>query len=165
MSGNQIGVELVNYNGGSTASSQGVNNTFYNNNLIGNSVNALVEHATQASLGKGTDIVSWDNGAVGNYWSDYLAKYPNAKEIDSSGIGNTPYTIDENNTDHYPLLHQVNIPSISPTPEPSFSVGIWIPPVTIPIFVTALVVETVIVSSLLFRRHRKTANCTGMWKK
>ena len=26
-----------------------------------------------------------------NYWSDYFTKYPNATEIDSTGIGNTPY--------------------------------------------------------------------------
>ena len=26
-----------------------------------------------------------------NYWNDYLTKYPNATEIDSSGVGNTPY--------------------------------------------------------------------------
>lgn len=26
-----------------------------------------------------------------NYWSDYFTRYPNATEIDSTGIGNTPY--------------------------------------------------------------------------
>ena len=35
----------------------------------------------------------WDNGSIGNYWSDYLSKYPNATEIDHSGIGDTPYAI------------------------------------------------------------------------
>jgi hypothetical protein len=47
----------------------------------------------------------WDDGypSGGNYWSDYLTKYPHAAEIDGSGIWNTPYVIDGNNTDHYPL--------------------------------------------------------------
>ena len=40
----------------------------------------------------------WDNGSVGNYWSDYLSKYPNATEIDNSGIGDTPYAIIDSTT-------------------------------------------------------------------
>ena len=52
----------------------------------------------------------WDNGTIGNYWSDYQTKYPNANEIDNSGIGNTPYVIDANNIDHYPLLKPSVIP-------------------------------------------------------
>jgi hypothetical protein len=49
---------------------------------------------------------AWDDGypSGGNYWSDYQTIYPNASEIDSSGIWNTPYVIDANNTDHYPLM-------------------------------------------------------------
>jgi hypothetical protein len=41
---------------------------------------------------------------VGNYWSDYLTKYPSATQVDSSGIWNTSYEIDANNTDYYPLM-------------------------------------------------------------
>jgi parallel beta-helix repeat protein len=47
---------------------------------------------------------SWNSTNEGNYWSDYLTKYPNATEIDHTGIGNTPYVIDANNTDYYPLM-------------------------------------------------------------
>jgi hypothetical protein len=48
----------------------------------------------------------WDDGypSGGNYWSDYSTKYPSATEVDNSGIWNTPYVIDANNTDHYPLM-------------------------------------------------------------
>jgi hypothetical protein len=48
----------------------------------------------------------WDDGypSGGNYWSNYAARYPNAIENDSTGIWNTPYVIDSNNTDRYPLL-------------------------------------------------------------
>ena len=46
----------------------------------------------------------WDNGSVGNCWSDYLTKYPNAIQVNSSGVWNTHYVIDTNNTDNYPLM-------------------------------------------------------------
>ena len=48
----------------------------------------------------------WDNGVEGNYWSDYEDRYPDAEEIDDSGIWNTPYVIDTNNQDSYPLISQ-----------------------------------------------------------
>jgi len=69
---------------------------------------------------------TWDNGTVGNYWSDYQTRYPNATEIDNSGIGDTPYTVsygyisgdlgpapnsntpNPNDVDHYPLLFSVS---------------------------------------------------------
>jgi hypothetical protein len=40
----------------------------------------------------------WDYGSIGNYWSDYLSRYPNATEIDHSGIGDTPYAIIDSTT-------------------------------------------------------------------
>lgn len=68
----------------------------------------------------------WDNGypSGGNYWSDYTIKYPNATEIDNTGIGNTAYLIGNpcaiNSTrvnsyiveavDRYPLMAPVTIP-------------------------------------------------------
>jgi len=50
---------------------------------------------------------TWDDGypSGGNYWSDYEERYPNATEIDDSGIWDTPYVIDENNQDNYPLMN------------------------------------------------------------
>jgi parallel beta-helix repeat protein len=48
----------------------------------------------------------WDDGypSGGNYWSDYQTRYSSAIEIDRSGVWNTQYVIDANNTDHYPLM-------------------------------------------------------------
>ncbi|MGD6932860.1 MAG: hypothetical protein ACQCN5_01485 [Candidatus Bathyarchaeia archaeon] len=51
----------------------------------------------------------WDNGSVGNYWSNYTVKYPNASELGNSGIGDTAYVIDQNNIDHYPLTYPYDV--------------------------------------------------------
>jgi len=49
----------------------------------------------------------WDNGTVGNFWSDY-----NGTEIGNTGIGSTPYIIDPLNQDRYPLTtSSVNPPT------------------------------------------------------
>lgn len=86
----------------------GLGNKVYYNNIVDNTQSALVQQNVTA-------VVSWDNGYVGNYWSDYHSKYPNASEVDGSGIGDTPYVIDENNKDRYPILESFSIgpPKIS----------------------------------------------------
>jgi parallel beta-helix repeat protein len=55
----------------------------------------------------------WDNGEAGNYWSDYTNRYPNATEIDNSGVGDTPYYINENNIDRYPLMKPVDVSKLN----------------------------------------------------
>jgi parallel beta-helix repeat protein len=80
----------------------------------------------------------WDNGTVGNYYHDYLSKYPNASQITNSKIGNTEYLIEhiitwesdyangtrkQGNTtlgiaiDHYPLITAQNY-SYGANPQP-----------------------------------------------
>jgi len=69
-----------------------------------------------------------------NYWSDYSEKYPDAKELDGSGIWDTPYIDDRYEEDmassgkyiscidYHPLISPVLIPAFpeaSPTPEPT----------------------------------------------
>ncbi len=51
----------------------------------------------------------WTNGEFGNYWQDYQTNYPNITEIGNTGIGDTPYVINEYNTDPYPLVRQYDI--------------------------------------------------------
>jgi len=74
------------------------NNIVYHNNFIDNQKHVSNSDSTNV----------WDNGypSGGNYWSDYEESYPDAKELDGSGIWNTPYVIDENNQDNYPLMNR-----------------------------------------------------------
>lgn len=74
-----------------------------------------------------------------NYWSDYLIRYPNATELGSSGIGNTPNAFDTYREvtgilqDNHPLMNPISIanfgaPSPSPTPTvPEFPWMLAIP--------------------------------------
>ena len=74
------------------------NNILYNNNFINNTAHVSNLDSTNV----------WDNGypSGGNYWSDYKERYPDAEELKGSGIWNTPYVIDENNQDNYPLMNR-----------------------------------------------------------
>jgi len=109
---NEYGFNLLN-NITITADFIGFGNQVYYNNIADNGANAKSEltYIFTANVSKGegnsTDFVSWDNGKVGNYWSDYRSKYPDATEIDNSGIGNASYVIDENNKDRYPLFESL----------------------------------------------------------
>lgn len=62
--------------------------TFFHNNFIQNTQHVRNVNSTN----------NWDNGAEGNYWSNYTG-------VDSNqdGIGETHHIIDSNNTDNYPL--------------------------------------------------------------
>jgi parallel beta-helix repeat protein len=91
------------------------NNIFYGNDFVNREQVAVIKKGEDASKLGGL-VETWDNGNVGNYWSDYLTKYPNAAEIDGSGIGDTPYEIDSKNVDHYPLMAPANAPKASEAP-------------------------------------------------
>jgi hypothetical protein len=91
---------------------------------MGNSENVKI--SILASGNDGTWV--WDSGSSGNYWSDYTTKYPNATQIDHTGVGDTPYMIDAYNSDNYPLMKETSInppytildfPSSSPSASPS----------------------------------------------
>lgn len=71
------------------------NNTIYHNNFI-NNTRQVYQHSGFAIP---ISINMWDNGREGNYWSDY-----NGIDNNGDGIGDTPYIIDENNRDNYPLI-------------------------------------------------------------
>jgi len=65
------------------------NNTIFHNNFINNTVSLTNINSTNYL----------DNGIEGNYWSNY-----NGTDEDHDGIGDSPYVIDANNQDKYPLM-------------------------------------------------------------
>jgi len=73
-------------------------NRFYHNDFVNN-----YYQVHSITLGYPN---SWDDGypSGGNYWSDYEERYPDAMELDGSGIWDTPYFIDDYNQDNYPLM-------------------------------------------------------------
>ncbi len=116
------------------------NNTIFGNNFLG-------QNNFIASLNENF----WDNGSMGNYWSDY------------SGTGS--YFINSNNVDHYPLTNPVNITSIAtptptliptPPPEDRNPPHLELTDYLLPIGV--IVAVFIGLTILLYQRHRKTAN-------
>jgi len=86
--------------------------TIYHNNFINNTQQVYIYTSGYANV--------WDDGypSGGNYWSDYEERYPDAKELDGSGIWSTPYVIDENNQDNYPLMEPwspIEVPPVEDT--------------------------------------------------
>ena len=65
------------------------NNVIFHNNFINNT----------EPLRSIDSVNSWDNGIEGNYWSNYPGT-----DANWDGIGDTPYPIDKNNKDNYPLI-------------------------------------------------------------
>jgi hypothetical protein len=67
----------------------------------------------------------WDNGypSGGNYWSDYISRYPNATEIGNSGIGDTTYinSLASSVVDRYPLMtpYDASKPTVTAQPTPN----------------------------------------------
>ena len=81
---NSIGAELVNSS----------SNLFHHNCFIDNGVQISSRSEDEPNF--------FDNGAEGNYWSNY-----NGTDIDGDGTGDTPYIIDENNQDNHPLMNKI----------------------------------------------------------
>ena len=92
------------------------NNTIYNNNFVDNGDGSTLQVSIDKlyGLGKGN---FWNNGTVGNYWSDYLQRYPEASRINSTLVGDKPYYINENNQDNHPLMAPIELETIPEFPS------------------------------------------------
>ena len=92
---------LRNSHTGIYMSSDSTHHTVYHNNFIHN-----IYQVTCYALNN-----TWDAGYPfgGNYWSDYngtdTSKGPFQNITGADGIGDTPYIINENNVDRYPLMN------------------------------------------------------------
>ena len=94
------GNNIENNGSGITFASGSATNKVYHNNIIDNSVQFWSDGSPN----------TLDDGypSGGNYWSDYtgvdLYSGPFQDEPGRDGIGDTPYVINSNNTDGYPLI-------------------------------------------------------------
>lgn len=106
-----VGNTIRDNNYGIYAIRYSVKNTFIHNNFINNTKQIY------GSMNMHNDTF------LENYWSDYTGfdlyggSYQN--ETGSDGIGDTPYIIDENNIDHYPLMNPYSTP-----PPPAYALTI-----------------------------------------
>jgi hypothetical protein len=91
-------------------------NLIYCNNFINNTNNVNNSLLMTSEVA----INIWDNGTIGNYWSNY-----NGTDLNNDGIGDTPYVLDSNNQDRFPLItpyeqeSSANQPFPSPLPSPT----------------------------------------------
>lgn len=85
---NEVGINLTN----------SVSFQIYHNNFINNIDQAIDDNGNENT---------WDNGypSGGNYWADYTGI-----DSDLDGIGDTPYVIDGDSQDRFPLLNEFIIP-------------------------------------------------------
>jgi hypothetical protein len=92
---NVVGADIDQY------SDNNVTSIFYHNNFVDNTFQVETADYDDAY---GND--SFDNGEEGNYWSDYTGT-----EVDGDGIGDTPYVIDANRQDRFPLMTPFDVSS------------------------------------------------------
>jgi parallel beta-helix repeat protein len=98
------------------------NVTAYYNNFINNTIQVYISESYPNI---------WDDGypSGGNYWSDYTGidekRGPDQDQLGSDGIGDTPYVINVNNRDRYPLM--IPLGDITPPVATDDYNGLWQP--------------------------------------
>jgi len=122
---------------------QAYNNKFYHNNFVSNLDQVYVEPPLYGIVSANI----WDNDypSGGNYWSDYTGS-----DANDDGIGDTPYIIDANNTDRYPLVPETNM-QVAP--------GFPINPIILSVL-TAIVI-VIVMAIFLVRRKKKPMEAHG----
>ena len=119
------------------------NDNLFHNNIVSNNAvgfrllsasnsqvyhNMIVNNVLQAE--DDSNVNQWDNGypSGGNWWSDYLGvdryKGPDQDVLGTDGIGDTPYLIDADTKDSYPLLY-VDIVRLLPPENVEASLTGW----------------------------------------
>jgi hypothetical protein len=124
-------------------------NLFYANAFVGPALSDSIVRISQLKINKNY----WDNGSIGNYWYDYLIKYPNASEIGNSGIGNTPYVVSPSHGEFDPIAYIDQYPLVQPFSE-NVS-GETEPFPTILIAIIAIMVAVIGAGLLFYFKKRK----------
>jgi parallel beta-helix repeat protein len=103
ISNNSVGICLYQSSG----------NLFYHNSFVDIDEPVISNFQSPALPPSGSYSTNqWNNDLEGNYWSGY-----NGTDTDKDGIGDTPYIIDQNNSDHYPLMGEFHDFSLSTPSE------------------------------------------------
>ena len=94
--------------------------------------NNFLDNNKDVHISSSYNINYWDYQEKGNFWSKYKTEYPNAKEVNKTGINDISHIIFENSIDNYPLSAPCNIEvekevsSIeNPPPIKDNIVGMW----------------------------------------
>jgi parallel beta-helix repeat protein len=175
-SNNIIYINIIENNGYGISPYYSSNNRIFHNNFINNIYNTNPN--TPADI--------WDNSypSGGNYWSDYTGmdekSGPNQDIPGGDGIGDTPYDIDENNQDRYPLMatHDIGIQDLKASKTvvcQGYKVGInakitnyginsEIFHVTVYVNTTSIATQTVTLRSISSTTITFTWNTTGFVK-
>jgi hypothetical protein len=106
--GNYITENLVQNFGTGVALHDAAGNLIFHNDFIGNTLQAFDNMADPLN--------AWDDGypSGGNFWSDY-----GGSDAGGDGIGDTPYVIDADSQDDYPLIGRSTTYSTGPSSSPS----------------------------------------------
>jgi parallel beta-helix repeat protein len=115
-----------------------VNNTFYRNDFLNVTVDIVDD-----------SVIFWDNDGEGNYWSNY-----NGTDKNEDCIGDTPFIINEDNQDNYPLMNPVVIPEL-PDRTGDGTDELEPFPTLLAVAVTATVIVIFAVCLLLYFKKRK----------
>ncbi len=90
-----------------------LNNTAYGIALVDSSNNVISGNLISGNMiaqanSSASDDSAWDNGTRGNYWGDYMSRYPSATS--TNGVWNTAYEIFDGGQDRYPLTFRPGTP-------------------------------------------------------
>jgi parallel beta-helix repeat protein len=114
-SNNTLSANNITNNNNGISLQNSSNNHIYHNNLINNTIQTTSNNSTN----------TWDDGypSGGNHYNDHnntdQKMTPNQNVPGTDGITDTPYTIDTNNQDHYPLTKPW-----TPTTQPAIYISI-----------------------------------------
>ncbi len=126
ISGNNVGIQLLDSSGVGIIRNEVSGNqlglAFYSGSeAIRVAHNNIIDNNNQATDAAGS-VNSWDDGypSGGNYWSNYPGLDDCSGPVqdvcpDADGMGDSPYVIDADTSDHYPVMNPIDRDNGHPT--------------------------------------------------